>query len=285
MRLSVEQSTVLRFEAPQLVVMQGQRLAPADDDSQNVLDWQVTIPGAITGARFRDGAGDVTTTARLEGPLEEVEVTVAGTVETKDTTGVLSGVRERVPPAVYLRTTRATRSQKVLRDLAQEVFAELGTDTPLDRAHALAAAVHDAVRHGSDDGETDNAGTAAEALGRGQGTCRAQSHMLIALAIAQHIPARFVYGYAMTDDPGDGREPLVSDGHGFHCWAELHVGKLGWVGFDAANACCPDDRYIRLCSGFDAEDAQPMRVFSGGAEVDSDTEIAVARAAAGQVQQ
>jgi transglutaminase-like putative cysteine protease len=39
----------------------------------------------------------------------------------------------------------------------------------------------------------------------------------------------------------------------------VHVGGLGWVGFDPANNCCPDNRYIRLGSGLDARDAAPIK--------------------------
>ena len=77
----------------------------------------------------------------------------------------------------------------------------------------------------------------------------------------------------------------MTDGGAPRAWAELHVGKLGWVGFDAVNACCPDDRYIRLCSGFDAQAAEPIRAFASGDSSERATEIAVAVAAAGQVQQ
>jgi len=43
---------------------------------------------------------------------------------------------------------------------------------------------------------------------------------------------------------------------------------LGWVGFDAANKCCPDERYVRLGSGLDASDAAPIRgvAMGSGAE-------------------
>ena len=49
-----------------------------------------------------------------------------------------------------------------------------------------------------------------------------------------------------------------------HAWAELYVRDLGWVGFDASNRVCPDERYIRLGSGFDAIDAAPIRGVSQG---------------------
>ncbi len=49
-----------------------------------------------------------------------------------------------------------------------------------------------------------------------------------------------------------------------HAWAEICVPGLGWVGFDPANRCCPDDRYIRLGSGLDAQDAAPIRGIARG---------------------
>ena len=66
------------------------------------------------------------------------------------------------------------------------------------------------------------------------------------------LPARYVAGYLHSDASGMAHQAS-------HAWAEIFVAGLGWVGFDAANRCCPDDRYIRLCSGADALDAAPIR--------------------------
>ena len=75
------------------------------------------------------------------------------------------------------------------------------------------------------------------------------------------MPARYVTGYLLT-----ARRRRA--GEASHAWAELYVGGLGWVGFDPANRCCPDERYIRLGSGRDAREAAPIRGVSrgGGAE-------------------
>ena len=69
------------------------------------------------------------------------------------------------------------------------------------------------------------------------------------------LPARYVSGYLMSG--GTGAEAA-------HAWAEIWVQGLGWIGFDPANACCPDDRYIRLGSGLDAQDAAPIRGIARG---------------------
>ena len=44
---------------------------------------------------------------------------------------------------------------------------------------------------------------------------------------------------------------------------------LGWMGFDPANRCCPDERYIRLGSGRDARDAAPIRGVSRGGGIEA----------------
>ena len=89
-------------------------------------------------------------------------------------------------------------------------------------------------------------------LAAGAGVCQDHAHALIAIARERGLPARYVSGYLHVTSDGAAHDAA-------HAWAEIHVGALGWVGFDAANACCPDDRYVRLGSGYDADDAAPVR--------------------------
>ena len=98
---------------------------------------------------------------------------------------------------------------------------------------------------------SDVATTAEAALTAGRGVCQDQAHVFIAAARALGIPARYVSGYLLID----GREEQEA-GHG---WAEGFVDGLGWIGFDVANAICPDDRYVRVASGRDYLDAAPVK--------------------------
>jgi transglutaminase-like putative cysteine protease len=94
------------------------------------------------------------------------------------------------------------------------------------------------------------------------------AHALIALAQSSGLPARYVTGYLLT-----GEEEV---NEAAHAWAEIHIESLGWVGFDPANRCCPDQRYIRLGSGRDARDAAPIRgVTRGGATEAMDVRVVV----------
>ena len=322
MRLRVRHVTTYRFGAPMRGVVQSLRLTPSSFDGQRVLNWRTTVEGAVFGAAFTDAAGDHVQTLSLLGPIEELTVDVAGEVETWDRAGVLRGRRELVPSLAYLRTTRATRVDVALTELAERVMAG-NSQSPLDRAHALADAVAGAIRY--EPGRTHQATTAGEALSAGVGVCQDHAHALIAAAVIGGLPARYVTGYLLTGGglrPGAGGSGVQSQGaggqsqaqgadgqgqaqHGLtgpggsrgrdapdlpdeddaaalpeseasHAWAELWVDGLGWVGFDAANGCCPDERYIRLGSGLDAADAAPIRgVAQGIGEERLDVHVAV----------
>lgn len=271
MILSVHHRTHYRFDRPRRALVQSLRLRPAECEGQTVLDWTVDVPGATVGTPFRDGAGDTVQTVTVSGQVEEVTVEAAGRVATTDCQGVLKGHRESAPPLAYLRDTRLTAPAHGVRDLAGDALSGLGEDI-LERAHALSRAVRDAVAY--DPGSTHMATTAADALSQGRGVCQDHAHLLIAAALCDDIPARYVAGYLFAG----GSHPM---GEASHAWAELHVPGLGWVGFDPANGCCPDDNYVRLGSGLDAVGAAPIRGLTEGLG-DEALEIRVSVSAAQQ---
>lgn len=263
MLLSVDHVTRYRYDRPVRGVVQSHRLVPSTFDGQRVRDWGVTVTDGLAGGGFRDGAGDRVQAWTVPGPVSEIEVRVTGTVETVDLAGVLRGHRELVPAEVYLCETLATQADAALAALAQQA---LDADGPLAVAHRLSALVSDAIAYVP--GATTAKTTAAEALAQGQGVCQDQAQALIACARHVGMPARYVSGYLFASD-GDAPEAA-------HAWAELFVAGLGWVGFDAANRCCPDDKYIRLGSGFDAVDAAPIRgIARGNGQEILDVEVAV----------
>lgn len=251
MRLRITHETVYGYEKPIRNLIQSLRLTPSVFEGQRTQEWNIDVTGGMRGPAFRDGAGDWIEGWTVRGPVEEVAVRIAGLVETRDTAGVLRGHREMIHPLAYLRDTAPTKPDQALRDLA-------GSDTAadgLDLAHRLSNAVADAIAYRP--GVTEAHTTAAEALTLGEGVCQDHAHALIAVARSRDVPARYVSGYLHSTTDGEAHEAA-------HAWAEIHVEGLGWVGFDAANRCCPDERYIRLGSGLDAQDAAPIRGVRAG---------------------
>ena len=256
MLLTVDHSTLYHYDKPVRAVMQSHRLTPARFDGQKVVNWTITVAGGEMGGGFRDGAGDWVQGWTVKGPVSTVEVRVQGQVETTDLAGLLRGHRELVPPLAYLRSTPATEADDALRALADSA----AQDDPLSHAHALAFAVAGAIAYRP--GSTHSHTTAAEALAQGEGVCQDHAQALIACARHAGFPARYVAGYLFSSEDGTPHEAS-------HAWAELHVPGYGWIGFDPANRCCPDERYIRLGSGLDAAEAAPIKGIARGLGAES----------------
>jgi transglutaminase-like putative cysteine protease len=257
MLLTVDHVTLYRYSQPVRGVVQSHRLTPSKFDGQRVLNWEVIVSDGIRGGSFVDGAGDHIQAWTVQGPVSEITVTVRGKVETTDLVGVLRGHKEKVPPQCYLGATAATTADMALAELADSVDAD---DNGLALAHALSARVSDIITYRT--GTTHAMTTAAEALAQGQGVCQDQAHALLVLARRNNIPARYVSGYLHSTQDGAAHEAA-------HAWAELWLEGLGWVGFDPANRCSPDERYIRLGSGLDAMDAAPIKGTARGQGAES----------------
>ncbi len=265
MILTVSHVTSYAYEVPVRSAVQSLRLTPSRFDGQRTVSWTISVEGGVRGGVFRDGAGDWVEGWSVRGPLSQLTVRVEGVVETTDMAGVLRGHREIVAPAAYLRDTDATLADAAICKGAAAAVA--GASGGLDAAHRLAAAVADAIAYRP--GTTSAHTTAAEALQLGEGVCQDHAHVLIAMARSTGLPARYVSGYLFADAEGQPHEAA-------HAWAEIWVEGLGWVGFDPANRCCPDDRYVRLGSGFDAQDAAPIRGVAAGAAAERmNVEVAI----------
>ena len=253
MILTVHHVTSYHYDMPMRGAVQSLRLFPSRFEGQRVISWEVSVQGGLRGCNFRDGAGDKVEGWSLRGPVGEVTVSVVGQVDTKDLAGVLRGHRESVSPLCYLNETTATWVDDALASLARE--AVRGGGDGLDLAHRLCRAVGEAIAYAP--GTTHAHTTAAEALSQGEGVCQDHAHALIACARAAGMPARYVSGYLYAREDGAPHEAA-------HAWAEIWVEGMGWIGFDAANGCCPDARYIRLGSGLDAREAAPIKGVAQG---------------------
>lgn len=206
------------------------------------------------GSYFYDGAGDRVRTLSLAEPTDEIEIQVSGEVQTSYTNGVMYCSRDVISPLVYLRDTLVTAPDEALNDLAHRCAAAYPGNR-LDLAHALSRAVLESIDYTP--GSTSPSSTASDALAQGAGVCQDHAHCLISVARISAIPARYVVGYLHTD------ASLQSHDYS-HAWVELYIDSLGWVGFDATNQCCPDERYIRIGSGLDAMAAAPVRGIAHG---------------------
>ena len=267
MRLRIESATAYSYDWPPQRCTQRLRLTPLSGPGQTVGHWRISAPGAL--APWTDMFGNRCHTLTVERPAAVLKIVVSGTVETRDTAGVLPpSPADTLPEAAYLRNTAYARPDPALADYAEQ-WREACRADRLDGLHRLMAAIHAEVAYV--EGATTVLTTAAEAFASRRGVCQDHAHILIAAARRLGIPARYVSGYLWTGNAGE----AFSAGH---AWAECRVEGLGWVSFDPANGVCATDAYVRIAAGFDYATACPVRgVRTGGGAERMATEIRLFR--------
>ncbi|HTZ67170.1 MAG TPA: transglutaminase family protein [Roseiarcus sp.] len=267
MRIRISHQIVHRFAPAARTVNQILRLTPLSFDSQYVLRWRLDIDADGALREIEDAHGNAVSSFSCHGRIDRLTISAGGEIETGDAAGVVKGAAERLPVEMYLRDSPLAHVNGALRGFAAE--ATHGAAGALDSMHRLMAALHETIACQPDD--TDAAGSAVEAFALRRGKARDFAHIFIACARFLGVPARFVAGYRVGDDSGEA---------GVHEWAEAHVPDLGWVAFDATAPICPDDRYVRVCIGFDGQDGAMTRSAHSGGEEKIETAVLVEQAGA-----
>lgn len=244
MRLKISHTTEYSYEEPVQYSLQRLRLTPLTQPGQTVIKWETEVEGARTEVGYIDHFGNCVDLVSVNGDQQKVRIVASGEVETEDRAGVYGPHQASGPLWLFLRETPLTKPGKLVRDLTKSVSGE----TDLATMHALMQVIHTEVAYKT--GETGTGTTAEQALEQKSGVCQDHAHILICAARLLDLPARYISGYLMMEEKG---EQAAS-----HAWAEVHLQGLGWVGFDAANNMCPDERYVRIACGLDYRDAAPV---------------------------
>ncbi len=247
MRLFVNYRTEYLFTQPQHRLIQMLRVTPQSHVGQQVIDWRIGIDCDARLFTARDGFGNETTTLYIDGPVERLTLAIEGEVLTEDRNGMIDGTHEPLPPLLFQRDTPLTAPTPGIESLARDIAASEPDDVA--RMHRLMRELHAHLRFDPDDTHVHR--NAGEAFAEGSGVCQDHTHVFLAAARTMAIPARYVSGHLWRRD-GAVHQPAA------HAWAEAWIAGLGWVGFDPANAICPDAAYIRVAIGLDYRDAAPV---------------------------
>jgi transglutaminase-like putative cysteine protease len=245
MLLKIQHQSKYSYDAPVPYALQRIRLTPQTTRSQTVHDWKVDYHGAAREVAYRDGFGNMTELVRNERNAHDMTISVGGTVETLNNSGVQGEDIGPTPLWTWLRQTALTTPGPSVLALAGEYK---GGAERLGLLHHLLENVHQRIRFVV--GATEVTTDAETALNAAEGVCQDHAHVFGSVARILGIPARYVSGYLLID--GETQQAAS------HAWAEAHVEGIGWVGFDAANGVSPDERYVRLATGLDYRDAAPM---------------------------
>jgi transglutaminase-like putative cysteine protease len=251
--LLISHQTHYRFDRPVTYALQRLKLRPKDNAGQLVLDWDIDIDGGRIQSACEDAHLNHVTLVSVDPGRTEISIKCHGTVETSNGDGIIGKHRGHIPLWCYLKPTRLTAPGKAVAKMLGNF--KLDPANELGGLHALSDIIRNAVQY--EGGHTQSNTTAEQAIGIGRGVCQDHAHIFIAAARSLGIPARYVSGYLLMEG--------VTEQSASHAWAEAHVEPLGWVGFDISNGYSPDQRYIRVATGFDYSDAAPITGLSFGA--------------------
>ena len=254
MLLKIRHETKYLHAAPVSYGLMELRMQPREHAIQKVIDWNISLEGAEEQLRFSDQHRNEVVLAAYQGQPHEITIACEGTVETRDTAGVVGEHAGFAPLWYYKRQTRLTRPGNA----GKALLRELGADhhAHVSQMHALSARILEAVRY--ETGATSSETPAEEALELGKGVCQDHTHILTGLARHLGFPARYVSGYLMMNDRVDQEAG--------HAWAEIYFDGLGWVGFDVSNGISSDERYVRVAIGLDYREAAPITGLRHGNE-------------------
>lgn len=256
MLLNIQHVSHYRYENPVPYAVQRLRLRPPTLPGQVVRHWELKIEGGEPEVSYIDGFGNKVDLVQHQRNISEIIITASGSVEVEDRVGVLGPVYGYAPLWLFERETSLTSPGERIRALANSLTV---AQERLALLHELMNAIHKEVAYMP--GTTSVFTNAETALEAGKGVCQDHSHIFVSAARLLGIPARYVSGYLLMEG--------VEDQTASHAWAEAHVTGLGWIGFDAANNVCPNDRYVRIATGLDYRDAAPISGVRLGGTIES----------------
>jgi transglutaminase-like putative cysteine protease len=252
MKLQVFHETSYRYEQPVRRSIQMLRMTPAKTQRQNVLDWQLDLPGKATP--WADAYGNLCHCLVLENTSQDIVLRARGSVDLIESDqGEPEGP---VPHAVYLRATTLTRVDASIQNFI-EPFRQTVKSRPYMALHDVMLALLERMPY--ETGITHVGDSAAQSFAKGKGVCQDHTHVFLACARFLGVSARYVSGYLHSAQ----NEQVAS-----HAWAEAWVGGR-WIGYDVSNSSDADRGHIRLAHGLDYEDASPVRGMriGGGTEI------------------
>jgi len=246
MRLKVKHRTSYFFSHPVNYGLQQVRVTPKQRQGLDILGWNVAIEGGRKQLEFTDQHANHVELISIDAGVEQVVIDVTGEVETSDKAGIVGRHRGFMPLWLFRRPTELTAPGPRIRALQKELGT--GIDDEIARAHALSALIVRHVPYAA--GRTDAATGAEQAAAQASGVCQDHAHIFVSVMRLLGHPARYVSGYLMMNDR------VEQDA--MHAWAEAWFDGIGWVGFDVSNGYSPDERYIRVATGLDYNDASPV---------------------------
>lgn len=178
---------------------------------------------------------------------------------------VRQGYTEYLSPSPYITASAGAR------DIA-ELALQKGSASAATFLLALSQLLHSSLTYDPD--ATHVHSTLDEVIEGKAGVCQDFSHLMIACARSQGIPARYVSGYLYVEKDDEGMRGEEAT----HAWVECLMPDGNWAGFDPTNNLMSSDHYIKVHNGRDYGDVTPTKgVYVGTPATRLDVKVHVER--------
>ena len=247
MKISINHKTTYNFSSNVPKLMQSIRLYPSNCKNQKTISWSIKSDKGMITESHSDALGHKIFNIYNKEIIGSQTIISKGIVETKDTSGVLKGLKEKVNTLCFLRDTELTKACRKIDLLSKKLSKNKSNEILF--CHEMNNVVSQSIKYMS--GSTSIYTSASDSISQGSGVCQDFAHILISLARKNNFPARYISGFLMEEN-GNAEQAT-------HAWAEIVINDLGWVGFDPSHNKCIDEGYVRVCCGLDSLDSSMIK--------------------------
>lgn len=242
------------------------RMAPRQEADQHRLSFQLAIGPSTTVSSYFDWVGNTVHTFGINPFHQQIRIVATTVVET-----------DRVLPNVWSLPDMWPIQRESI-DYSYYDYLQFGgpiCDCPELRQLVASMQRRDNASLGKrclqmmdmiggqftyEKGVTTAASPITEILNHRRGVCQDFTHLMIGLARAMGIPARYVSGFIHRDNES------IRGYAQSHAWCELFLPSAGWIGFDPTNNCLIGRNFVKVAVGRDFRDVAPNRgVYRGDA--------------------
>lgn len=269
MRVRIRHTTTFRYESPATGSFNELRLAPRNDERQNLLSFRLTLSPRARTTEYRDHFGTRVHAFNVWAPHDELSIVGESIVVSVPRPPVpadggdlaaLDDPTFRDIHAEWLYPSALASGGDHLMTFAQHVRRVVKPSSVVQLVMGASHEVHRRFEYAA--GASYVTSTVDDLLERGRGVCQDFAHLLISTLRDLGVPARYVSGYFFADPSP---APDVQIDVESHAWVEAYVPSFGWVEVDPTNDCLADERHIVVAVGRDYADVAPIRgLHSGG---------------------
>ena len=274
MLLRITQKTELSYSEPINETVMELRMAPRQEQDQHRLSFSLGVGPTANVTSYFDWLGNSVHFFTVAPFHQSVQITANSVVETdrprkeperfKDTWPIPHDAYDYTVYD-YLQFGGPVVEAPELHELVDLIAPEKNTSLG-EIALRMLHLIDDKFTY--EKGITHSASPITEVLTKRGGVCQDFAHLMIGLARAMKIPARYVSGLVHPD---------ANRFRGFtqtHAWCELLFPSAGWIGFDPTNRCVVGGNFVKVALGRDYRDVPPSKgQYSGSAKETMDVAV------------